>query len=449
MKIDERLFENILRDLIDDNPIACGGVLSVFRVAFTDQVPTLSVSLEKRPTLMVNLEFLRKHTKSETHVKSCLLHEFLHVLLGHTERFASMTPELNLALDAVINHIILRSCGDEYAEFFRLYYKQARDYAELLAPFAKTEVPYWINRSRAGHTALSRLRLGLYQGKLLADDILDIVKQAGSSDVALPRGRYFLGGHNPLPARSDLPDEMQEALARTLKVMDGSGIFRAPGDRGVGPPPYTAAFTGKSKRILAWERAAYAVLRASVTPDARSSAIEDVERVSSYPVLNAADRRGFLRSLWSPLIPEVQWQFIEHKPMGTCQVYLDVSGSMNQEMAALVNLMTALKRYIKTPFWAFSTEVSPAVIEKGVLKAGTTGGTAMNCVLAHVLETRPDKAVVITDGYIEQCNRELLERMGETKQALSAIVSRDGTTRVLDQAGIPSTQLPPYPEDRT
>jgi hypothetical protein len=50
---------------------------------------------------------------------------------------------------------------------------------------------------------------------------------------------------------------------------------------------------------------------------------------------------------------------------------------------------------------------------------------------------------MITDGYIENCNAELLLRLNE--KTLHAIVSRDGSTRELDRAGIPAYQLEQYP----
>jgi predicted metal-dependent peptidase len=45
------------------------------------------------------------------------------------------------------------------------------------------------------------------------------------------------------------------------------------------------------------------------------------------------------------------------------------------------------------------------VIERGALKAQTTGGTSMACVLAHLARTKPEAAVVVTDGYIERSTR--------------------------------------------
>ena len=99
-------------------------------------------------------------------------------------------------------------------------------------------------------------------------------------------------------------------------------------------------------------------------------------------MLSTSDRRAFLRATWSPFLPEAQWSATALRPEGRAQVYLDVSGSMNAEMPLVVALLGRLSHWIRRPFWAFSTEVVPAVIEGGVLKAGTSGGTSLACVLA-------------------------------------------------------------------
>src|SRR6187200_28995 len=84
-------FRSVYRELIDDNPLAIRAVLKVLCVEFTDTVPTLAVTCEARPRLLVNLAFVRAHCRTEQHVKALIGHEFLHVLLRHTERFTALT----------------------------------------------------------------------------------------------------------------------------------------------------------------------------------------------------------------------------------------------------------------------------------------------------------------------------------------------------------------------
>jgi predicted metal-dependent peptidase len=99
--------------------------------------------------------------------------------------------------------------------------------------------------------------------------------------------------------------------------------------------------------------------------------------------------------------------------------------------------------HIRRPFWAFSNEVSPAVIERGSLKTATTGGTSMACVLEHVSKTRPDAAIIITDGYIEALDRRLVTKTAGTR--LHVLVTRDGNPNLINRAGLAYTQLDGVP----
>ncbi len=442
MKINEPLFRAILSELLDENMLACNGVLSLAGIEFTESVPTLAVTLGERPMLLVNLKFLGEHAHTEAHVKAVILHEFLHIILGHTERFERMDTALNFALDAVINHIIHRICGLDYSDFFSRYYKAAIGVAKLLRPWVGEECNFPKERLTKDERALNELQEGLIKGRILGDDVLELVKAQSQSqwDIELPEGTLFIGSH-------DLDDDCSplivDAITQTLKSWNQGGIFRDPG-RFLSDPNRFAE-KGVPIEMRNWERTAWEILRNFITADRSSPLLEEVPLTVLLPVLSPNDRRAFLRTLWNPIVAEARWDLVARKPFGTCHVYLDVSGSMGEEMQALVGLLSRLRRYIRTPFWAFSDVVKPATIRDGQLVTESTGGTCMNSVLQHVADTRPGKAIVITDGYIDLCNPALLSRMRATGQQLFAIVSRGGHTRELDNACIPCRQLGKYP----
>ena len=104
-------FRSVLLELVDENPFAIRAVLRILRVEFTSEVPTLAVTMEDRPRLLVNLGFVAEHCRSDEEVKAVVCHEFLHVLLRHTEPGRPLTPARHLALDAVVNAIIHREMG--------------------------------------------------------------------------------------------------------------------------------------------------------------------------------------------------------------------------------------------------------------------------------------------------------------------------------------------------
>ncbi|MBK7592249.1 MAG: hypothetical protein IPI27_13525 [Betaproteobacteria bacterium] len=454
-------FRGLLAELIDENPFAIRAVLRILGVEFTTAVPTLAVTCEERPRLLVNLDFVTEHCRSDAEVKALLCHEFLHVLLRHTEARKPFTPARHLALDAVINAIIHREHGPEYTALMSRYYADAPGLDRLLRPMNDREAAYYIGwpRGERPPAGLGARGSGLYAGTLLADDIEALAEQMGSAGGAganaaagelgpftLQPGdadfNRLLGNHDDPSAR--LPDALKDALDRAMKEMNGSGIWRSPKERGVGANPYQAVVSSRNEPMERWQRRTLAVLREHLLPDSRSRAQRDQPTTYRIPVLSPRDRRAFLRAQWSPFLPEALWEGTAPKREGSAHVYLDVSGSMNAEMPLVIALLARVSRWIRRPFWAFSDVVAPAVIERGQLKAQTTGGTSMRCVLEHVARTRPAAAIVLTDGYIETLDRKTV-RAALAGTRLTALVTRDGNPAQLRRAGIPYTQLDQVP----
>ncbi len=454
-------FRAILAELIDENPFAIRAVLRILGVEFTTAVETLMVTCEERPRLLVNLDFVTEHCRSDAEVKALLCHEFLHVLLRHTEARKPFTHARHLALDAVINAIIHRQHGSDYTSMMSRYYADMPGLGKLLRPMNDRETGCYIGWpwENASIPDWVRAWYGLYAGTLLADDIEALAEKmgspggAGANAVAGELGPFtlrsgdadfnrLLGNHDDPSAR--LPDALKDALDRSMKEMNGSGIWRSPKDRGVGANPYEALVSSRNEPMERWQRRTLAVLREHLLPDSRSRAQRDQPIAYRIPVLSPRDRRAFLRAQWSPFLPEALWEGTAPRREGSAHVYLDVSGSMNAEMPLVIALLARVSRWVRRPFWAFSDVVAPAVIERGQLKAQTTGGTSMQCVLVHVARTRPASAIVVTDGYIETLDRKAVQA-ALVGTRLTALVTRDGNPAQLKRAGIPYTQLDKVP----
>ena len=435
-------FRAICAELADENPFAVRAVLKVLCTEFTESVPTLAVTCEQRPRLLVNLEFVAEHCHTEAEVKAVICHEFLHVVLRHTERFEKLAPAEHLALDAVINAIIHRQLGAEYSAMFSRYYAKNTGVRKLLRPGTPDEYfPRDQARNGGWKAPVLAAWRGLYNGSLIADDIAELARdlQHNSPNLKL----RLIGGHQQangvVIGRDPMPDPLREALEHALKAMNGDGIWRSPRERGIGAAASQAVVKAADVAVERWRRETYTVLKKHLVPDPRAQRTEAQPYEYGLPVLSSGDRRASLRALWSPLLPEALWRAERPGTPASAQVYLDVSGSMNAEMALIVALLSRLSRHIRRPFWAFSDVVAPARIEAGQLKADTTGGTSMTCVLEHLTETRPAAAVVVTDGFIEELSRREVAAARATR--LHAIVTRDGNPALLQRAGIPYTQL--------
>ena len=444
MQVTKELFGSILSELIEENPLACRTLLRIADVEFGNAVPTLAMSLgAERPTMHVNLEFLSKHCLNEFHVKALIMHEFLHVLLNHTEKFKSMTPELNLALDAVINAIIHRMMGHEYSDMMSRYYKDAVGPLRLLR--RKTVKEETDGSLSVSETAFYELWKSLYQGQLVADDLIEIAHKLGSGLISMKitGADTFLGNHSPDSKEvGRVSESVKRALEVTIKSTNGQGVWRDPNVRGVGKGKEVRRFWLKESHLRYWEKEALSALKRCVTPDRNSANFDTTETSMSLPVLNTRDKRGFISSLGSPILPDILWTTAKRKPIGTTQIYLDVSGSMDSEMDAIVGLLGRLKKWIRLPFWAFSDIVAPATIKDGKLVTSTTGGTSIDAVLKHIAQTKPKRAVIVTDGFISPCNAHLLASVRE--QRLFAIISHGGDPSEIERSGIPYIQLPRF-----
>jgi hypothetical protein len=441
----------LLQELVDENPFAVRAVLKVVAVEFTNDVPTLAVTAEERPRLLINAGFVAEHCRTPEHVKAVLCHELLHVLLRHTTLRGPLTPARHLALDAVINAIIHRQLGAAYSDLMARYYARARGLAKLLRPMTEAEVRLHHGRYAAGADRVPAwwtVWQHLYTGQVLADDLEQLAEQLARASrspagdditpqTAIPGVGSLLGNHDDEAPSSAA---LEAALERARAELNGGGIWRgaAPGGH-----RYELLVNARHAALAQWRAAALEVLRTHLQP-APTGPRARAPVKALLPVLSPSDRRAFMRATWSPFLPESAWIAAAERPEGRAQVYLDVSGSMNAEMPLIVSLLAHLQRWIRRPFWAFSTHVAPAVIERGVLKADTSGGTSLACVLEHVADTRPTAAVIVTDGFVERINTALVA--GTRRTRLHAIVTRDGNPAPLRAAGISYSQLGRLPK---
>ena len=309
-------FHALYQELIEENPFAVRAVLKVLRVEFTETVSTLAVTCESRPRLLVNLAFLKKHCRTDQHVKAVICHEFLHVLLRHTERIAAFSPAEHVAFDAVINAIIHRELGDDYSEFMSRYYAKEKGVRQLLRPPTSAER----TRADGSRSPVMRAWIPLYAGQLIADDIADLARDVVDGNTVASKGTVLIGGHDHTEFVGELPEVLQEALDQALKSMNGDGIWRSPKERGVGANAYRAAMPGVSEGVQRWRRETLEVLRRHLVPDPKAVRRDTRPLHFTVPVLSPGDRRATLRALWSPLLPEALWSTEQRLRSGTAQV---------------------------------------------------------------------------------------------------------------------------------
>jgi hypothetical protein len=122
---------------------------------------------------------------------------------------------------------------------------------------------------------------------------------------------------------------------------------------------------------------------------------------------------------------------------GTVLVYLDVSGSMSNELPRLiVPLRKFVERGLATT-WQFSTVVEPLPLEE--LRSGqvtTTGGTAVRSVLEHALkQPNVSSVVLVSDGFVEETDASMIRKLRDRGITIESVVSDGGSLSPLDELG--------------
>jgi len=435
MRYNETHLRAILEQLVDDNPLACRALLGICRLELSTRIPTACVTLGERPTLLVNPDFLDMHCPEEDDVRFILLHEFMHVLLRHTQRFTRMTPQLNLALDLVINPLLYRALGKERCGVLQRYYSNSTGLARLLAPCqnwhgtsCKPRDPLALfDRSGQPTARFREVHETLWNTwrPCSLEDVLELLADAGGVPKEL-----LLGDHDDLERPQAMSHDLLKRLEREALPALAKHLPGQPGS------PQATLLWQSTER---WKAGIVPILRRLLVPQGLKQHDHDgTPRTVELPWLSTTDRRALLRSTWSAMMPFSRHQ--QPTPTnGGVHVYLDVSGSMDKLLPPLIAVLNAHAAWIQPPLWAFSTEVHPATLRRGKLATHTTGGTELACVYAHLRKTKAHRALVITDGYVEN-------DLPAPPCHLEALIDHKGYAENLEKAGIRVTRLPVFPK---
>lgn len=264
------------------------------------------------------------------------------------------------------------------------------------------------------------------------------LKDSKERDLEKELKKNLLGDHQN--SQNKIPKEMKEKLKEILNLLVENSL-KIPGvkARGIYDELNKLTISQAEKRKLQWKKKAYEIIRKLVIPDTGNIMENDIKD-SYLPVLSTKDKRAFLKTLWSPFIPISNWDLTDKTKKGYANIYLDVSGSMEDELPLLIEVLSFLLPYIKNPFWAFSNKVVEAEIKNGKLITDTTSGTDLVCVLEHIIETCPACAVIFTDGYVGHFSKELAKK-ASLKTKVAAVITGDGTDYYIKDKGIKCFKL--------
>lgn len=400
-------------------------------------IPTAAVECLHRPHMLINPDFTAKYCQSDEHLFLLVMHELWHVILAHTRLYPRVTPLHNIAFDAIINAGLARQFpGPEFRGFFDALNPADVFPGLLLRPPVgwpeKPEYPSEENLPPGTIEILKRLyppnNKG-YEADPLYEEILNLLRRAGLEQIVyvVP---VLIGDH-------DTPDQERQALENPVfrELIDGlmsKWPEMAVLGRGMGGEKETRQTVMKSASEEARRVFAH-TLRRCLGPQPghhRRKTRTHVPGITGMGVLpNPHDRLiparqklGVQGMLWNQK-GEVRARVPETP--SKAHVYLDVSGSMAHILPHLLGLILPYVRSGQADIFQFSTIVEPMPLDELKLaRLRTSGGTDINCVLRHAIDTVPriHRALILTDGYTGIPRAELAQRIAAQNIHIHAVL---------------------------
>ena len=469
MTDEERIVARIL-DVIPPRSFELSTFFSLFRVRFSDEVETACVTCGDAPELLLNKTFIDAHCRTAEHLFMLVMHELYHVILGHTKLFPRSTPVRNIVFDAVINAILCSLFpAREFTSFFTDYYRPDTMPSALLRPKGEG----------TPHAAEEALRLlydkngtGTYCDvfEVLARNLVTVVVLPGGGGGGSGGGDGDEGtdgsgtcpaadgdgddgdegkeveGSGDAPSTDDAGDEGKKSQNDKRPVLLGShgsepgGVSpelrdllheiiskwpspdRPLAGRDLGSGERVREFAGGPPPGEALRRGLRRLMRRATLPgpaERRRRSVREIQTETStfLPVWTDRSHEARTLALGDALLykGQTRWRRPVLRDMLRTCVFLDVSGSVAEEVPVLARVLEPYCRRGLCEVNVFSTTAHPVTLCDLVAKKfPSTGGTEINCVLKAVLERprarRPQSVVILTDGFTGRPNATLASR---------------------------------------
>lgn len=454
-------------NLVGTHAHAIHAMLTVSRVEWSREVATACVECQDRPRLLLNPDFVQRWCHTPERLAALIVHELMHIALGHTRLYPQPTAIHNIAFDAIINRSVLDAIMagganvQAYALMFTDFYAPDASPSFLLRPPPGWPLtPDW-QASHGQPEPLRDVHRRLY-GVVAASNThdiaptytqvmyADIIQALRSSGLVTEVKVELLGAHGTTEVEITAMGgartrEIAEAWAQALDTLRDSfpGEGSSLGLVRIAPAARTASL----------EAAIRTLLNKVAMPTRQSRARQTWQQQPIMTVHRWHDRRTPSR-IWAaqqlgaptPLLFRGQVS-AKRADRTRIDVYLDVSGSMHAALPHLSRALLSLWRAIRPTLYWFSNAVVPATddaMHSGLVH--TTGGTSISVVLRHLLDQqrRNCAVLVLTDGHIERVARKLSAEIRQRRIAVHLGVIGNGPLHA-DQPWVASSVRLPLP----
>ncbi|MCX7647628.1 MAG: hypothetical protein N2Z60_03340 [Elusimicrobiales bacterium] len=497
MTISENQFRNIFKKVVFENRLNFESYLKIYDIVFDKSVENIGISIGDKPILKVNLDYVNEFFKTEKDVEWLISHELLHILFrdylkkpkDENERFIN-----NISMDALINSYLYWLLGKDYCNGVNKLYENEEEIFQILRPYDKKNnkvsnnalKKIWssLYKGKIGFSDIKSYLLSIYKenqnnsndkfigthssdnaslesktqaNESLASDFSNSQRNSDNCDNQNSRDKQNQNKESKDCQNitrnkiSDLKDyrniinELEKKIKETISQSKNSKISNANSKNSLKSQALKSDKTEDDEMdivfkdiekdyIKIWRKAIYTVLKMFSKSEKSKRKSNPGEFEFFMPILSKRDGRSFVKYLWSPFFPFSKWIGEKNNFDIKTALYFDVSPSMSGELDFLAKALQSFKDVFKTDLWAFSTQVHKAEMKKGKFKFKKTYGTRIEAVFKHIIDKNYRKAVVVTDGFIEENLHELVLKL-KKKASVGFIISKDGDERAVKDYG--------------
>ena len=220
--------------------------------------------------------------------------------------------------------------------------------------------------------------------------------------------------------------------------MDGTLIWNTSGLRGNAEDLNAEEVEINNFKLNKWKKSTIKILKKCFLISNRKSNETSVSE-SLLPIISNSDKRAYSKFIYNKMLPLSRVENVQISKSHFVNIYLDVSGSMNDEISELVGLLYYFKKKIQIRLLVFSNYVSEANFINGKLQFESSGGTSISAVFDHIRENKINKSLIITDGYIETIEKNML--IGIKKEDIKVLISSVGDPAEFNKNKIQYLQL--------
>lgn len=379
------------------------------------ETDTAAVTCTARPELLLNKKFIDTYCKTDEHLFMLIMHELYHVILGHTHLFKRTTEIDNIAFDAVINAMLCKMFpAEEYVSFFTSINTDETFPGCILRPIGKKTPKKYIPTLKNLYYTETGTYYEVYE--CIATELSEMLKEGKIKYVLL--GNHSSGNddmHNPL-----LKKMMDDIISKwpRAKITDGRDLGGELEDKTIQFELKNRKNLNKMKRLLRMS----GVLNGQALKTKQS--VKNVKEDAIMVTPDYKDRTLLAKSIIykQPLL--YNSSLITPKPVRKSEVqtlvYLDVSGSVVDDIIHFAPLLLRPYKNKECLLFAFSTIVVPVSYQefrKG--KYQSTGGTSLDCIFEHYfslpVKKQVKKILILTDGCTGDLNTNYYQRIEENK----------------------------------